>query len=408
MTTQDPATGYAFWISPDGSRKVFYSLAVFHEIDAVVNDGYRRIPHGGVEIGGILFGHREGNDSRIEAFRQIECQHAFGPAFVLSESDLAGIRNQLESYREDSEIAPLEPLGWFIGHTRSPLQLSDREAAWFEELFHFADAISLLVKPEKFQPTHFGFLLRKRDGKIERDASRSAVILPLSAGTTSARPPSPSIPAHAPLTARPAPSREDESIEGPEDTAEPLRTSTRRTPRAEPEPPVSAKLPERPPAELPPPSRPVSTGGATRVRHQPSATSMPPPVPSPSFPYASLPERPRPGFRFGLQSALVLVLAAILGCVAGYWAYLQLPSPVIPVSVREQTGHLVVEWPSALTEKVDYAALQVNDGQWVTLSPQEKTAGHAVVAAPPGDVKIDLLAKHWLRDSRGIVRYLRR
>jgi hypothetical protein len=81
---------------------------------------------------------------------------------------------------------------------------------------------------------------------------------------------------------------------------------------------------------------------------------------------------------------------------------------VIPVSVREQTGRLIVEWPSALTEKVDYAALQVNDGQWVTLSPQEKTAGHAVVAAPPGDVKIDLLAKHWLRDSRGIVRYLRR
>jgi hypothetical protein len=68
----------------------------------------------------------------------------------------------------------------------------------------------------------------------------------------------------------------------------------------------------------------------------------------------------------------------------------------------------VVEWPSALTENVDYAALQVNDGQWMALSPKEKTAGHAVVTVPPGDVKIDLVAKHWLRDSRGIVRYLRR
>jgi hypothetical protein len=101
------------------------------------------------------------------------------------------------------------------------------------------------------------------------------------------------------------------------------------------------------------------------------------------------------------------VLAALLGCLAGYWAYLQLPSPVIPVSVREQRGQLVVEWPSAQTENVDYAALQINDGQWISLSTQEKTTGRAVVTVPSGDVKIDLVAKHWLRDSRGIVRYIR-
>ncbi len=101
------------------------------------------------------------------------------------------------------------------------------------------------------------------------------------------------------------------------------------------------------------------------------------------------------------------MLAAVLGCLVGYWAYLQLPSPVIPVSVREQHGQLVVEWPSALTENVDYAALQINDGQWMALSSVEKTAGRAVVTVPSGDVKIDLLAKHWLRDSRGIVRYIR-
>jgi hypothetical protein len=362
-----------------------------------------------VEIGGILFGRRDANESRIEAFRQIESQHAFGPSFILSENDLAGIRKQLESYREDNDLATLEPLGWFIGHTRSPLQLTDREAGWFEELFPFAGAICLLVKPEKFQPTRFGFLRRSPDGTIERDAARDAVILPLSAGAATPRPPSSSVPARAPVTVTPpAPAEEEKSIADPEEAApEPMRTYSQRTHRAQPEPPVSAKLPEPPQAELPSSSRSVSTGASTRVRHQ-SPASMPPPVPSPSFPYATVPERPRTGSSFGLQSALVLVLAAILGCVAGYWAYLQLPSPVIPVSVREQNNKLVVEWPSALTENVDYAALQVNDGQWVTLSLQEKTAGHAVVTAPPGDVKIDLLAKHWLRDSRGIVRYLRR
>jgi hypothetical protein len=132
-----------------------------------------------------------------------------------------------------------------------------------------------------------------------------------------------------------------------------------------------------------------------------------------AYPYASLARgRTRTeasgGFGgFGLHSIAVLLLAALLGCVAGYWAYLQLPSPVIPVSVREQSGQIIVEWPANQTDNVDYAALQVNDGQSITLSPEQKSAGRAAISAPSGDLKIDLIAKHWLRDSRGIVRYLR-
>ena len=408
MTTQDPATGYAFWISPGGSRKVVYSLAVFHEIDAVVNDGYRRIPHGGVETGGLLFGRREGNDCRIEAFRNIECQHAFGPSFVLSERDLTGVRDQLESYREDSELLELEPLGWFVGHTRSSLQLTDREASWFEELFPFANAVCLLIKPEKFQPTHFGFLLRSSDGSMERDASPGAVILPLSAGVTTLRPPSPSIPAPASYAVRPSSPVEEELGEVPEDYVEPLPASIQPPSYVEREHSFPAELSDPLPPDLPPHSRATATGGSTRVRHQPPPSNIAGPTPASSFPYASLPERSRNGSSFGLKSAVILILAAALGCIAGYWAYLQLPSPVIPVSVREQRDQLVIEWPSAQTVNVDYAALQVNDGQWMALSSQEKTAGHAVVSVPAGDVKIDLLAKHWLRDSRGIVRYIRR
>ena len=35
------------------------------------------------------------------------------------------------------------------------------------------------MKPERFQPTLFGFLVRGADGKMPRDASQDAVILPL-------------------------------------------------------------------------------------------------------------------------------------------------------------------------------------------------------------------------------------
>ena len=36
--------------------RLFTRFSLFHEIDFVVNEGYRKIPHGGIEEGGLLFG----------------------------------------------------------------------------------------------------------------------------------------------------------------------------------------------------------------------------------------------------------------------------------------------------------------------------------------------------------------
>ena len=46
---------YAYWKVPDSETVVTYSLPLFHEIDFAVNEGYRKIPHGGIEEGGLLF-----------------------------------------------------------------------------------------------------------------------------------------------------------------------------------------------------------------------------------------------------------------------------------------------------------------------------------------------------------------
>lgn len=413
MSTQEPVLGYAFWTSPDGSRKIIYSLAVFQEIDNSVNDGYRRIPHGGVETGGLLFGIREGPNLRIEAYRPLECQHAFGPSFLLSDLDLEAAREQLTSFQSDPELASFEPLGWFIGHTRSALQMTDREIAWFHSLFPAPDALTVLIKPERFQPTHFAFVIRNSAGEVRRDDSSAPVILPLSSAGAVGRPPAPSIaapireagepPAAPPKAARRdrldnpdfTPSRQQDAHPEPSDFRPPASRAEQTSP---PEP--SSDLPPRPPAHEP-----------TRVRRQaafPDQVAPAVPYELPPLPDRVAAHRQRSGSGFGLQSIAILVLAAVLGCLAGYWAYLQLPSPVIPVSIREQAGQLVVEWPSSLTKNVDYAALQINDGQWIPLTAEQKNAGHSTIPAPSGNVKIDLIAKHWLRDSRGIVRYVRR
>jgi hypothetical protein len=149
---------------------------------------------------------------------------------------------------------------------------------------------------------------------------------------------------------------------------------------------------------------------------KPPARERPAPVPLAGIPNLPEPELPKGRQRlttidderkaYGVQFALVLLLAAVLGCCVGYWAYLQLPSAIIPLAVQKQQGMLLISWPPAQTRTSAYAAIRVDNGEPVALSPAEKIAGRAAIANEATDVKIEVIAQHWLRDSRGIVRFV--
>ena len=179
MTTPDPAVEFAAWTQPDTGFSVSYPVPLFHEIDFVVNEGYRRIPHGGIEIGALLFGTREPGGVRLQTFRIIQCEHALGPSFVLSERDIRALREQIAAAGADPELKGLEAAGWFIAHTRTPLIMTDREAGVFNALFPDPGKLTLLIKPERFKPTLFAFLVRDESGNAPRDGTQHAFLLPL-------------------------------------------------------------------------------------------------------------------------------------------------------------------------------------------------------------------------------------
>jgi hypothetical protein len=85
---------------------------------------------------------------------------------------------------------------------------------------------------------------------------------------------------------------------------------------------------------------------------------------------------------------------------------LQLPSPIIPLNVRGLSQTVLVSWPPDQTRNAGYAAVRVNDSMPVQLSSEQKAAGQLEVSASP-DIKIELIARNWMRDSRGIVRFVR-
>jgi hypothetical protein len=103
---------------------------------------------------------------------------------------------------------------------------------------------------------------------------------------------------------------------------------------------------------------------------------------------------------------MVLPLAALLGCLVGYIAYLQVPSPVIPLTVKGRGDTVIVSWPADQTRSAVYAAVRVDDNTPVMLTPEERVAGRVEISAST-DMKVELIARNWIHDSRGIVRFIK-
>jgi hypothetical protein len=444
MTSKDADTAYAFWTSPEGSFTVTYSLDLFHEIDLQVNDGYRRIPHGGIEVGGLLFGTKEDGGIRLQSLLPITCEHATGPSFTLSERDEQELRKQIGDSRSNPELSGMVPLGWFIAHTRTALRLTDREVEIFDRFFPQPGQLTVLVKPEKFQPTRFLFLVRQTDGSYWREGAENAIILPL--------PGRGNRPSEAPVPSIAAP---DEKI-APEKIAPPTPPADTAVVQSSTESSEIAKRPPLPAAQIMPQlplaqvSAPVDkpqvpkedspkprfepaqeTAVSQRIPQlrspRPETSPVPPGAQSesttvlttiPRDEYVAESVETPPGIPvyrkrkqqtdgYGLRLVLILVLAAMLGCIAGYWAYLQLPPAVIGLSAHVDAAGLVVSWPADQTRGAVYAAVRVNDGTQQPLSPEDCSAGSVRLKTPVGsNVKVELVVQHWMRDSRGILRYI--
>jgi proteasome lid subunit RPN8/RPN11 len=171
MTGMAVGPKFATWDPPGQSFRIEYSVAVLEQIREAAVDGYFRLPHGGVETGGILFGTHQDDLVSIAAWRPIACEYAKGPSFLLSERDEAALKETLPAASGDVELAGLEPIGWYRAHTRSEILLSDVDLRFFNRFFPHPWQVGLIVRPASFAPTRAGFFFREAGGGIRANGT---------------------------------------------------------------------------------------------------------------------------------------------------------------------------------------------------------------------------------------------
>ena len=157
------------WSVPECPFTIECSARVLDDIRLAVTDAFFSLPRGGAEIGGILLGRFDHGRLIISDYAALDCEHAYGPSFVLSPPDEARLRDLQSSYANVSE--GIRPVGWYHSHTRSEIFLSDADLAIYHRFFPESWQVALVMKPHTFQPARIGFFFREGDGSVHASAS---------------------------------------------------------------------------------------------------------------------------------------------------------------------------------------------------------------------------------------------
>ena len=164
-------TRFGSWSVAESPVTIEYSFVVIEEIRQQVAEGFQKLSRGGVEVGGILYGAREGRTIRILAMRPIACEHARGPAFLLSDADRQMLEEHLQHESEDPRLADMICLGWFSSHTRSEIVLSESDLEIYEKHFNAPWQVTLVIRPGRGGSMRAGFFVREHDGTVRSESS---------------------------------------------------------------------------------------------------------------------------------------------------------------------------------------------------------------------------------------------
>jgi proteasome lid subunit RPN8/RPN11 len=193
------------WSVPECPFTIESSVRVLDDIRLAVTDAFFSLPRGGAEIGGILLGKFENGRLVISDYAALDCEHAYGPSFVLSPPDEARLRDLQSPYV--NAAGGQRPVGWYHSHTRSEIFLSDADLAIYHRFFPESWQVALVMKPHTFQPARIGFFFREGDGSVHAAASyREEALEALPFRQVPAGPPAaPPLNDHPPRSFRPVP-----------------------------------------------------------------------------------------------------------------------------------------------------------------------------------------------------------
>jgi hypothetical protein len=102
----------------------------------------------------------------VLAMRWTDCEHARGPAFLLSDKDRAALSEQLARDRQDSLLEGMICAGWFLSHSSGEIALGDSDLEIYATFFPAPWQVTLVIRPGRAGAMRAGFFVRESDGAV--------------------------------------------------------------------------------------------------------------------------------------------------------------------------------------------------------------------------------------------------
>jgi len=319
------------------------------EVRFAALEAFHKLPWGGLEIGGVLFGRRTEDGLEIRAARELPCEHARGPSFVLSERDHQRLPRLLESASREPELRGLVPVGWFRSYTRGGAELSGEDCGIHQRYFAEHWQVILALHPARARPVRARFFARTQTGELAPQQEFDLL-------------PEPRLRTRA-------------DFAGADETGSPAA-------------PAPAATPESPPIGSSPAAGEEKLSAAGDVAEDPSTSSFPG---VDAFAPAPVASRPR-------WILLAIAWLVALGSLAFAFRDVWWPgsSEPLQVGLYDLDGQLTIGWERSLgrLKEAQGGSLEIVDGGRKTVLPLsrellEKGAA-AVYARQTGDVVVRL------------------
>ncbi len=302
---------------PGCAFEVEFAGGKLDEIRIAVMEGFYAVPRGGIEIGGVFFGRRDGQVIRMEDYRVIECEHRTGPSFLLSEKDLTGLGAAIAA-------GPGEPVGWFHSHTRSEIFLSAADLEIHNKFFPQPWQVALVLRPGNMQPLRAGYFFRTASGQMQPEKACREMIV--EAGERTER------------------KRLSQVVSVPAEKAAPAKPAA--------EVPVASHVP------------PTAVAAAAVASVAEPATVPQRPARSALFADEEAPQ-PKPSNARWIWIAVLFVLAAL--AVAAFltravWRPHAAATPPLRLQASDVDGKLLLRWNPARVQDAQTGELTIDDG----------------------------------------------
>ncbi|MDQ2949286.1 MAG: hypothetical protein M3Y27_25660, partial [Acidobacteriota bacterium] len=190
MSEVKPAAALEATPAPGTALIIDCAQEVIEQIRAAAVAGLRQLSRGGLEVGGLLLGEHtveeRANAIRILSWRPILCEHARGPAFLLTDKDRAELTNLLRSLTAESG-AGSQPLGWFVSHTKGAAALTNSDHEIYRQFFSETWQTTLVLNPGRDGSAEASFFVRDVHGRIRPAGQPKFSISPARLPTPAAR-----------------------------------------------------------------------------------------------------------------------------------------------------------------------------------------------------------------------------